>query len=143
MIAQSFANIVKTNNGAFKSAAQAAYLLSQCEDGQYVSSGTTYGNCYVMFYICDDQGVIRVQKQTVAKGLVTQWERRVEGTVSLQDAKEIKRIKRMIKQTEQSIASREASRAAGEYPSRSLFDEAQGRDHAALVELNTILAKLM
>lgn len=142
-IAQSFANIVKTNNGSFKSAAQAAFLLSQCTGFEFVTTGTVGRNVYTLFYTCDDQGVTRVQKQTVAKGLVVQWERVEAGQVSIQDAREIKRIKRLIKQTEQSITERSASRAAGQYPNELLFSEAQERDQRSLQELNQMLAALV
>ena len=85
----------------------------------------------------------RVQKQTVAKGLVLVWERVEAGQVSIQDAREIKRIQRLIRQTEQSMASREASRAAGEYPSATLYAEAQERDFQSLATLQQMLAKLV
>lgn len=142
-IAQSFANIVRTNNGAFKSAAQAQFLLSQCQGNEFVTSGTVGRNGYTLFYTCDAQGVVSVKKQTVARGLVLQWERVAEGQVSIQTLKEIKRIKRLIRQTEQSMAERETSRAAGKYPSEALFQEAQGRDQEALVTLNQMLAQLV
>lgn len=142
-LAPSFANLVKTNNGLFKSAAQAQYLLSQCRDGEYVAMGSAYGHGFTLFYTCDAKGVVKVSKQTVGKGLVTQWERAEAGKVSIQDEKEIKRLKRLIKQTEKSLAERQASKDAGEYPNEALFSEAQGRDQASLVELNSMLAKLV
>ena len=142
-IAQSFANIVKTNNGRFKSQAQRNLLLNQCDGNQFVTMGTVGRNGYTLFYTCDLEGVVRVQKQTVARGLVLTWERVEAGQVSIQDAREIKRIKRLIKQTEQSMTSREASRAAGEYPIESLYAEAQARDQAGLAELNRMLAALV
>jgi hypothetical protein len=139
-VAQSFANLVKTNNGLFKSPAQAAFLLSQCTDNEYTASGTVYGKGYTLFYTCDDMGVVKVQKQTVAKGLTTQWERVTEGQVSTQDLKEIKRIKRMIKQTELSMASRTLAREQGQYPNELLFKEAQDRDLQGLQTLQKMLA---
>ena len=140
-IAQSLANLVKTNNGLFKSAAQAAFITSQ--GSEFTASGAVGRNVYTMFYVVDSKGVVKVQKQTVAKGLVLVWERVEAGQVSIQDAREIKRIKRLIKQTEQSMASREASRAAGEYPSDALYAEAQGRDQQSLETLQQMLAKLV
>lgn len=141
-IAHSFAHLVKTNNGLFKSPAQAQFLLSQCRGNEFVAMGDTYGNGYTIFYICDHQGVVRVQKQTVAQGLTTQWERRVEGQVTLQDAKEIKRLQRLIRQTEKSMAERTASRAAGQYPNELLYNQAQERDLQGLQQLNHMLAAL-
>lgn len=141
-VAQSFANIVKTNNGFFKSAAQAGFLLSQCAGSEFVTTGTVGRNGYTLFYTCDQQGVTRVQKQTVAKGLVLVWERVTDGQVSIQDARETKRIQRLIKQTEKSMAERAAARAAGQYPNELLFSEAQERDQRALQELNRMLSQL-
>ena len=43
-IAQSFANIVKTNNGFFKSQAQRNLLLNQCEGNEFVTTGTVGRN---------------------------------------------------------------------------------------------------
>ena len=142
-VAQSFANLVRTNNGAFKSPAQAAFLLSQCSNGEFVATGTTYRSSYALFYTVDQQGVVRVQKQTAAKGLDTIWERRVAGTVSVQDAKEIKRIRRMIKQTERVIADREAARAAGQFSNDELYQWACERDTQALADLNEMLARFV
>ena len=142
-VAQSFANIVKTNNGLFKSPAQAAFLLSQCSNGEYVTSGITYRSSYALFYTVDEQGVVRVQKQTAAKGLSTEWERCVAGQTSVQDAKEIKRLKRLIKQTERTIAEREAARAAGEFPCDELYQWAVNRDSTDLKTLTEMLDRLV
>lgn len=141
-VAQSFAHLVKTNNGLFKSPAQAQFLLSQCRDGEYVTGGSTYGNGYSIFYICDQQGVTRVQKQTVAKGLVTQWERQVEGTVSLQDAREIKRLTRKLKQTQKEIADREVLFNNGQYNPQELYQWAQRRDQDSVLQLKQMLTQL-
>lgn len=141
MIAQSLANLVKTNNGFFKSAAQAAFITSQ--GSEFTASGTVGKNGYTVFYTVDKKGVVKVEKQTVAKGLVLQWERAEEGQVSVQDLKEIKRIKRLIKQTETSIAERLESYKAGEYPNAVIFAEAQLRDAQSLQTLNEMLAKLV
>ena len=138
----SFANLVKTNNGFFKSEAQAKFLLSMCDNGVYHTSGHVHGNSFVLFYTCDKKGVTKVQKQTSGKGLVTQWERVEEGKVSVQNEKEIKRIKRLIKQTENKIASRLDAFKSGAYPNEDLFKMSNERDQASLVELNTMLAKL-
>lgn len=144
-IAASFANLVKTNNGLFKSPMQAGFLLSKCtvDNNTYVTSGSVHGSSFSMFYVCDDKGVVRVEKQTRAKGLTTEWERRVEGKVSLQDEKEIKRIKRLIKQTEKSIADRTACFAAGQYSApEHVYRDSHAHDQRALDNLNQMLANL-
>lgn len=148
-IAQSFANLVKTNNGFFKSAAQANFLLSQ-SSYEYATCGSVMGNSYNMHYTCDDSGVTLVQKYTKAKGFVTTWERKVEGVVSLQDAKEIKRLTRLVKSTEKSIASRQARWDSGmyaaEFPTiegaKMIFDDCMTAERQQLVALNNKLATL-
>lgn len=142
MVEKSFASLVKTNNGKFKSEAQAKFLLSQCRDGQFITSGHVHGNLYTLFYVCDNTGVVRVEKQTNAKGLVTQWERREEGKVSVQDQKEIKRLKRLLKGIELSIKERRESVAKGEYASLELAAFSEARDLEGIKEIKAKLVVL-
>lgn len=68
-VAISFASIVKSNNGFFKSEAQAKFLLSQCqEENTFIAGGTVYRNSYQLFYVCDACGVIRVDKYLATSG---------------------------------------------------------------------------
>lgn len=70
-VAISFASIVKSNNGFFKSEAQAKFLLAQCqEENTFVTGGSVYKNSYTLFYICDAQGVVRVEKHLATSGKV-------------------------------------------------------------------------
>lgn len=74
-LAISFASLVKTNNGMFKSSKQAAFLLSQCQEAStFYASGAVYNNGYTLAYVCDEQGVIQVKKSTKNKDSVT-WDR--------------------------------------------------------------------
>ena len=62
-LAASFASLVKSNNGLFKSEKQAAFLLSVCQDaGTFYTGGQVYGNSYSLQYNCDDAGVVSVEK---------------------------------------------------------------------------------
>jgi hypothetical protein len=136
MAEKTFASLVKNNNGFFKSDAQAFFLANACQEpNQYASSGAAYGHSYVLFYICDSLGVAKVQKQT-SKGLAVIWERRTDDRVSIQDKKELQRLRRLIKETEQSIAKRIQSRASGSYPDAVLFNESQERDGVILNNLH-------
>lgn len=90
-IAITLANLVKTNNGLFKSEAQAHFIKSVA-GAEYVSGGNVYGNSYSLHYMLDSTGV-----------------------VSVQDAKEIKRLKRLIKSIQKSMDDRQASWDSGEY----------------------------
>lgn len=76
-VAVSFASLVKSNNGMFKSEAQAKFLLSQCqEENTFVCGGNVYNSSFTMFYICDIQGVVKVEKYTPKSGkTTTTWER--------------------------------------------------------------------
>lgn len=72
--AASFASLVKFNNGFFKSEAQAKFLLSVCqEENTFITSGTVYRNSFTLFYTCDIQGVVKVEKYlpTTGKTVVT------------------------------------------------------------------------
>lgn len=143
-LATSFANLVKNNNGFFKSPMQAGFLLSKCDaTGQYISAGQVHGNQYNISYFCDQKGVVRVEKYTPKSGkIVVQWERKEEGKMSAQDEKEIKRLKRLIKQTESSIADRDAARARGEYANDQMYQKAQQRDKESLATLQQMLSKV-
>lgn len=139
-LAQSFASLVKTNNGMFKSPAQAAFLLSQCQASEYISSGSIMGSGFTVHYECDTLGVTAVIKYTKTKGFVTQWTRVVEGQVSVQDAKEIKRLERLIKATKKTIDSRQASYDSGEYTAGEyVFTECQ---NASKMQLKQAIDKL-
>ena len=76
-IAASFASLVKSNNGFFKSEKQAAFLLSKCQDGNtFVCGGHVYRNPFTLYYVCDASGVVRVEKYTSKTGKnVTTWTR--------------------------------------------------------------------
>lgn len=144
-IAQSFAHLVKSNNGRFKSAAQASFLLGQCANGEFTTTGTAYGKGYTLFYVCDDQGVVKVQKQTVAKGLVTTWERGTVGSVAVQHQKEIARCRRQILALERGIAERQRAWDRGEYPVEALglFTSTMDRDQTALTEWKQRLDRIV
>lgn len=140
----SFASLVKSNNGLFKSPAQAKFLLSQCDNGVYVGGGAVHGNTFQLHYICDAKGVVRVQKFTNAKGLETLWERKEQGNVTVQDVKEIARLKRDIKKVEKSIAERQAAWQSGQYDGSmlALYHSAMSRDQTDLRDLQSRLAAM-
>ena len=71
----SFAGLVKTNNGEFKSEKQASFLLSNCVDGAFKASGEVYGNTFNVFYYCDSVGIYKVVKSTKKADTLT-WERK-------------------------------------------------------------------
>ncbi len=143
-LTKTLANLVKTNNGLFKSDAQAQFIRSIAGD-EYVN---VYGNSYNLHYVLDSTGVVSVYKNTVAKGLV--WERVTAGVVSVQDAKEIKRLKRLIKSIQKSMDDRQASWDSGEYIAQSntlagakmLFSARQSVEQETLDAAKKALASL-
>lgn len=76
-LAASFASLVKSNNGLFKSEKQAAFLLSVCQDaGTFYTGGQVYGNSYSLQYNCDDAGVVSVEKYLPKTGkIIVTWSR--------------------------------------------------------------------
>ena len=123
-LSQSFASLVKSNNGLFKSEKQAQFLLSQATDGSYMSCGNVWGNSFNMEYFVDAKGVTKVTKYSKAKGTLVEWTRKVEGEVSVQDAKAIKHLTRVMNGYKKSIASRQAAWDAGKYDApRMFFDQ--------------------
>lgn len=148
-IAKTLANLVKTNNGLFKSEAQAKFL-TEVVGTEYVVGGTVMGNQFTLYYDLNSTGVTSVRKYTVGKGFTTTWERVVDGTVSVQDAKEIKRLKRLAKSVEKSMSDRQAYWDSGEYVrecgatienAKSLFDNRQLAEQMQLNEIVAALAK--
>lgn len=68
-IAASFASLVKSNNGLFKSEKQAAFLLSRYqEENTFHCAGNVYGNSYQVTYYCDAKGVVKVEKHLPVTG---------------------------------------------------------------------------
>lgn len=139
----SFASLVKNNNGMFKSDAQAKFLLSKCDGKEYIAGGSVYGNTYQLIYHCDDKGVTKVEKYTQNTGSKIQWTRKEAGTLSVQDEKELKRLNRLLKQYEKSIADRVAAFKAGKYAAgKSLYDESQSRDYDSIAQIKQMIEKL-
>lgn len=143
MIAQSFAYLVKTNNGTFKSEKQANFLLSKCNLDQKFIDDTPKDA--VMFYLCDGTGVVSVERYSLKTGKTKkEWERKVTGILSVQDQKEIKRLRRLLAQTEETIAKRNAAFADGEYEGEeSLYVESNERDVRVVKELNEMIKQLL
>ena len=142
-VAMSFAGLVKNNGGLFKSDKQAAFLLSQCADNVYVACGRHWGS-FTNEYHCDQQGVTKVVHHTLNTGFKVTWTRPAVGEVSVQDAKEIKRIKREIKNLEKKLASRDESFAQGQYAGmESTYQNAKAFDTEMLAGYKARLAKFI
>ena len=142
MVAKSFAHLVKNNNGAFKSEAQAKFLLSQCDKETKFVDDTPKGA--VVFYHCDDRGVAFVDRYNMATSKTKrEWERKVAGKLTVQDDREIKRLRRMKKDTEDSIAARDAAYAKGDYKNDEfLYDASNSWDRATLIQIEAKIKEI-
>jgi len=145
-LAVSFASLVKSNNGFFKSEKQAAFLLGKCQEvNVFYAGGNVYGNSFTLSYVCDEKGVVKVEKYLPKTGKVeTTFMRHVEGTENAVEkaakAKEYKRITREIKALEKKISARIEARATGQYTgSDELFTVSQAYDEEALTAYKTRL----
>lgn len=147
-LAMSFAGLVKSNNGLFKSEKQAKYLLAMASaypNGVFCSIGQIHGNSFCLEYHCDNEGVLKVVKYLVktSKSVVT-WERSQEGKVTVQDAKSIKYYTRKIKELEKSIERRISE--YNDYVEQGLCDlffRSNKIDIDLLAECKEELAKLL
>ena len=140
-LGMSFASLVKNNGGLFKSVKQAEFLLSQCDGNVYIACGRHWG-AFTNEYHCDQQGVVKVVHHTSNTGFKETWTRPVAGEVSVQDAKEIKRLKREIKSLEKNLASREEAFEQGQYADMmSTYQNAKAFDTEMLEGYKARLAK--
>ncbi len=71
----SLSNLLKTNNGFFKSEKQAAFLLSQTCENEIINHFTTYKNIARDHYFLDAEGVYKIERYTTKKGYITTWVR--------------------------------------------------------------------
>jgi len=139
-ISQSFASLVKNNNGFFKSEKQAKTLLSVCNDSVFIDGGIFFGGTWTKFYHCDDKGVVMVVHHTNTKGDVLEWERASEGVKTVQEVKEEKRINREIKAIEKKIKETEEAWQRGDYAGyENLYHESIGRDNVLLTAYKKLL----
>lgn len=132
-IAVSFASLVKSNNGMFKSEAQAKFLLSQCqEENTFITSGTVYRNSFTLSYVCDAQGVVSVEKYLPTTGkTVTTWERLTVEQFEAKKADDNAHQARETESNEQSAAKFQARLDAFQ----NALNVAKAYVHAQMVEL--------
>lgn len=111
--------LIKTNNGFFKTKKQADFLISQLSENN-IFVGSVYGNTFNISYIFDDKGIVKKEQYNIktSKTEVT-WERKIEGVLTVQQEKEIKRIKRRISTEKKNLKLRLVERE-DEYKSYKL-----------------------
>lgn len=143
-IAKSFAGLVATNGGKFKSEKQAGFLLSQITNNNdgFIASGSFWNSSFTNTYLCDDLGVVSVTHWTPKTGDIITWTRPAVGQVSPQQIKEIKRLTRMYKMTELSMLKRQEAFDAGKYPDVEMFESCQVEDSVNLSEIQSKINQL-
>lgn len=139
----SLENLIATNNGLFKSDAQAKFLLSEIKKefgNVFVTS--VYGNSVKLTYIYDNTGIVEKTNTSVKKGTQTVvWKRKVQGVLSIDEAKQLKHIKKSIKDLKKSIEVRDAAYANGEYKFESLYFKSDKEDHERLAVFEKLLSE--
>ena len=138
----SIENLIKTNNGFFKSDAQKAFLTAELkkEIGNTFTA-SQYANTVVLTYLFDETGIIGKEKtslKTSKTALV--WERKQAGKMSIDDAKNIKHYKREIKRLEKAITARNSAFDAGDYAALpELYNKANNSDLEQLAAFKKLL----
>ena len=110
-------NLIKTNNGFFKSEKQAKFLISELKK-EYgnIFTASAYGNSVVLTYNFDDKGITEKLNTSLKKqSEVVVWNRKIEGVLSVEDKKKMAALKREIKKLEKSISERDAAFNIGQY----------------------------
>ena len=110
-------NLIKTNNGFFKSEKQAKFLISELKK-EYgnVFTASTFSNSVILTYNFDDKGITEKLNTSLKKqSEKVVWNRKIEGVLSVEDKKKMAALKREIKKLEKSINERDAAYNVGQY----------------------------
>ena len=110
-------NLIKTNNGFFKSEKQAKFLISELKK-EYgnIFTASAFGNSVVLTYKFDEIGIVEKLNTSLKKqSEKVVWNRKIEGVLSVEDKKKMAALKREIKKLEKSINERDASYSTGQY----------------------------
>lgn len=110
-------NLIKTNNGFFKSEKQAKFLISELKK-EYgnIFTAAAFGNSVVLTYKFDEIGIVEKLNTSLKKqSEKVVWNRKIEGVLSVEDKKKMAALKREIKKLEKSINERDASYSTGQY----------------------------
>ena len=110
-------NLIKTNNGFFKSEKQAKFLIFELKK-EYgnIFTASAFGNSVVLTYKFDDKGITEKLNTSLKKQSESVvWNRKIEGVLSIEDKKKMAALNREIKKLEKSINERDAAYNAGQY----------------------------
>lgn len=141
----SLENLIKTNNGFFKSDAQAEFLLSKLKEefgNTFITS--VYNNSVIITYEYDEKGIVRKTNTSIKKQTTkVVWERKIEGKRSIEEERKLKQIKKEISRLKTSISCRLKAKQNGSYDEmEELFNEYQTADENRLKEFEQMLKDL-
>lgn len=133
----SLENLIKTNNGFFKSEKQAEFLLHELKK-EYgnVFTATLFGNSVVLTYKFDDKGITEKTNMSIKKQSEKVVWARTGDFLSCTAKKKISALKREIKKLEKSIDDRNTAYAAGQY--KGMEDLYRDRNNAAIADLKAL-----
>lgn len=103
----SIMSLAKNNNGFFKSEKQAAFLTNILSklDG-CIGHNVIYNNSVPVFVDWDEKGIIKIVAKSSKTGDKLMFVRNVEGQLNVLQQKELKKLKRLLKQAEKSYVER-------------------------------------
>ena len=135
-------NLIKTNNGFFKSEKQAKFLISELKK-EYgnIFTASAFGSSVALTYKFDKIGIVEKLNTSLKKqSEKVVWNRKIEGVLSVEDKKKMAALKREIKKLEKSINERDASYSTGQYAGfEDLYNKA---NDAALAKLQAFKDQL-
>ena len=142
LVQVSLENLIKTNNGLFKSEAQAEFLLSKLKEefgNEFLTS--IYNNSVIITYEYDEKGIVRKTNRSVKKHTTkVVWERKEEGKISIEEAQKLKQIKREISKLKKNISNRLVAKENGQYDGmEELFTKSHNSDEKSLKEFENML----
>lgn len=141
----SLENLIKTNNGFFKSDAQAEFLLSKLKEefgNTFIT--TMYNNSVIITYEYDEKGIVRKTNTSIKKQTnKVVWERKIEGKLSIEEEQKLKQIKKEISRLKKAISNRLEAKRNGSYDEmEELFNKYQEADENRLKEFEQMLNDL-
>ena len=138
-------NLIKTNNGFFKSEKQAKFLISELKkECGNIFTASVFENSVVLTYKFDESGITEKLNMSIKKqSEQVVWNRKIEGVLSVEDKKKMAALNREIKKLEKSINERDAAYIAGQYKGyEALYnkanDEALSKLHAFKDQLQAL-----
>lgn len=92
----SFRNLIKTNNGVFKSTLQATFLLSKANDNEYCVSAKSFNKNWIDVFTLDEIGVISLTRHNNSGNVVEKWNRNGNSETQIKNKKSLEKYNEKI-----------------------------------------------